>query len=94
MNLLENQSMTLTKQLTVYFKVCHTKATCTHSTADCRNLATSIADNGSTTIYLLCINQEEGHAEVDKIIIGKLIVVSACLLQSTTRLQVYNIKYG
>ena len=55
--------------------------------ADCRSLASSIAEKGQPQLTLLCMNQKEGHAEVEKIVIFmscKLIAVfhcSACLLK-------------
>ena len=55
-------------------------------TADCKS-CNKQAEQWKTTIDLLCLNREVGHAEAGKIIIficGKLIVVfhvSACLLQ-------------
>ena len=64
-------------------------------TADCKSLAAKSAEPRKTTIDLLCLNREAGHAEAGKIIrfdihSGKSIVVFHCsadfvarLLQST-----------
>ena len=49
-------------------------------TADCRSLATSIADSGKPQLILLSLNPEEGHAEIIRFMHGKLIVIFGLLM--------------
>ena len=42
-------------------------------TADCKSLATKQAEQFKTTIDLLCLNTEIGHAEAGKIIISYVV---------------------
>ena len=62
-------------------------------TADCKSLTTKQAEQLKTTIDLLCLNREIGHAKAGKIIIficGKSIVVFHCFSLLVARLLHHN----